>query len=494
MKIASRFAICSMFFMVTACGSEAGGPGPDASGEAVGEISLAITAIPAGVMCVEITASGSSTVSKQFAVAPGASSVSLSLGQVPGGILAITGQAYDVSCQRIGGQTPSWLADPQRASVLPGTLSSLTLTFRENNPVNATANFVGNVARTYLNTSALAIVYGDGSVRASGMLPSTLSPVLRNASSFAAISAFSNVAQLVATTSGAACALLKTGAVQCLGTNGSGELGDGTTQSRTTLAAVPNLTGVVELTAGSAHVCARKSDQSIWCWGGNDHGQVGSGSAALGVPVPAHVADGISVVAGAFHTCSLNPYGQVFCWGANERSQLGQGTSDFSAPVQVMLLDMTSLFGITQLALGDAHTCALQASGVIWCWGNPDEGQLGNGSIVSARGPQMVANISNATQIVTAANSTCALADGFVSCWGETVQGELGDGFGSQPGANWSPALVPNLPESISIVAGGHSVCAMTRSMVLECWGNGVSGQFGDNKKQAEFLPVPVAL
>jgi alpha-tubulin suppressor-like RCC1 family protein len=375
------------------------------------------------------------------------------------------------------------------------SLSTLALTFRENKPVNATASFVGNVTRTYLNASALAIVYDDGTVRAAGMLPSAKSTTLRNAASFGALPALSNVAQLVATETGAACVLLKTGAVQCLGTNTSGELGNGTTTSTTTLAAVPNMTDVVELTAGSGHICALKADQSIWCWGENDRGQTGSGSTASGVTAPAHVTDGISVVAGAFHTCSLSPYGQVFCWGANDRSQLSIGGLLDSVVPQAVQGPMGLLVGITQLALGDAHTCALQASGAIWCWGDPDEGQLGNGTMVGGKSPALVANIADATQIATSADATCALSDGFVSCWGADGQGELGDGLAPEnAGHNWSPAEVPDLPESTSITAGGNSFCAMTRALILECWGNGVSGQFGDGKKQVEFVPQPIAL
>jgi Regulator of chromosome condensation (RCC1) repeat len=490
-------AVAAPFILsLAACGSSgAGAAGTSASDSDVGEISLAITTVPALVTCVEIVASGSTTITKQFPVVPGTSSVSLSLGQLPSGILAITGQAYDVSCARTAGQTPSWIADAQRASVIPGTVSTLTLTFRENNPVNATANFVGNVVSTYLNGSALAIIYDDGSLRAAGMLPSKSSSSLRNAASFGAVPGASNVAQIVATETGAACALLETGAVQCMGTNASGELGNGTTTSSTTFAAVPGMTDVVELTAGSGDICARKTDQSIWCWGHNERGQTGAGAGAA-VTVPAHVADGISVVAGAFHTCSVSAAGQVFCWGANDVFQLGAGVSgDSPVPQAVIFPSQAPLVGITQLALGASHSCALQASGMIWCWGDPDEGQLGNGTIIGGRSPGLVANISDATQIATDDFSTCALSAGIVLCWGDDSRGELGDGDASMStGRNLSPSAVPNLPESTSIVAGGESICAMTRSMTLECWGDGTSGQFGDGKKQLEFVPEPLSL
>jgi len=72
-----------------------------------------------------------------------------------------------------------------------------------------------------------------------------------------------------------------------LGENRHGQLGDGTTTAATAPVAVAGLTGVVELTAGRAHTCARTARGQVWCWGDNSLGQLGDGTARERLaPVP----------------------------------------------------------------------------------------------------------------------------------------------------------------------------------------------------------------
>ncbi len=104
-----------------------------------------------------------------------------------------------------------------------------------------------------------------------------------------------------------ACALLGNGTVECWGANDHGELGDGTTTSRTTPAAVPGLSGVLALAAGGGHTCAVMADHSIDCWGDNRHGQLGDGTTADSLPTPQPVSSSESftgVACGAMHTCA----------------------------------------------------------------------------------------------------------------------------------------------------------------------------------------------
>jgi GH25 family lysozyme M1 (1,4-beta-N-acetylmuramidase) len=144
------------------------------------------------------------------------------------------------------------------------------------------------------------------------------------------------------------CVLLVDGSVACWGGNRFGQLGDGTTTSRTTPGLVADLqAGAVGIAAGDHFTCARLADGSVSCWGWNDMGQLGVGSfngpeepggfsAAL-TPAPVQSLPGhaTSLTADAGHACVVDN-GEPFCWGRNELGQLGEGSlNDRPEPVRV---------------------------------------------------------------------------------------------------------------------------------------------------------------
>src|SRR5262249_34115460 len=90
---------------------------------------------------------------------------------------------------------------------------------------------------------------------------------------------------------------------------------------------------------GLGFACARRADSSLWCWGGNMFGQLGDGT-MVDKPSPVQVmALGTSVAAvaaGDLHICARRSDGSLWCWGRNKWGQLGDGTiTDESLPVQV---------------------------------------------------------------------------------------------------------------------------------------------------------------
>lgn len=93
-----------------------------------------------------------------------------------------------------------------------------------------------------------------------------------------------------------ACAVLAGGSVHCWGSNEGGELGDGTTIARPTPAPVTGLNGAVAVSVGAtdviahaAHACALLDTGSVACWGSNDLGELGDGT-TTSRSVPAEVA------------------------------------------------------------------------------------------------------------------------------------------------------------------------------------------------------------
>ena len=192
------------------------------------------------------------------------------------------------------------------------------------------------------------------------------------------------------------CALLTDGTVMCWGDNFKGQLGDGTNTQRATPVAVQDvagtstLSGATALAAGYNHTCALLTDTSVQCWGLNASGQVGDNTMAdKNTPVAVKNVAGTGTLsgvttlsAGGDHTCALLTGGAVQCWGNNRFGQLGNNsTTNSSIPVATRNRDNSDdLFWVMTLAAGGVNTCGVTDTGAVWCWGNNQFGQLGDGS------------------------------------------------------------------------------------------------------------------
>jgi alpha-tubulin suppressor-like RCC1 family protein len=159
-----------------------------------------------------------------------------------------------------------------------------------------------------------------------------------------------NVVQVVATVDSSelsdifgptACAHLGDGTVACWGDNSFGKLGNpGIIDQADTPVAVTGLAGVSDLAAGCYFFCAVTSS-IVKCWGSNAVGQLGNEDTAQISSSPSasvtNLTNVTNVAAGASHACALLGNGKVYCWGGNNSGQLGNGTTVSSAiPVQVL--------------------------------------------------------------------------------------------------------------------------------------------------------------
>lgn len=149
---------------------------------------------------------------------------------------------------------------------------------------------------------------------------------------------------------------------------------------------VGSLTSWIEVVGNERHACARRTDGTLWCWGQNALGQLGDGT-TTDRPSPAvqvgSLATWDQVGVGREHTCARRTDGTLWCWGGNHFGQLGNGTvggtpgapTPTPEPVQV-----GSLATWLEVAGGDYHTCARQTDGTLWCWGTNSFGELGDGT------------------------------------------------------------------------------------------------------------------
>lgn len=155
----------------------------------------------------------------------------------------------------------------------------------------------------------------------------------------ASVSGLSSGVAALAAGSYHTCALTA-GAVKCWGFNGYGELGDGTTTDRLSPVAVSGLTsGVAAISAGALYTCALTTSGAVKCWGYNNYGQLGDGStSSRSTPTPVVGLSGgvVALAAGYDHTCALTSAGGAKCWGYNSDGELGNGTTAHSSiPVDV---------------------------------------------------------------------------------------------------------------------------------------------------------------
>ncbi len=319
---------------------------------------------------------------------------------------------------------------------------------------------------------------------------------------------------------------LKDGGVWCWGANDNGALGNGSDtgpqfcwglpRCHATPVAVPGMTsGVTAISAGTTYTCALK-DGGVWCWGGNDSGELGDGTTTpryLPVAV-AGMASGVTAITTSWGSTCAVKNGGAWCWGSNSSGRLGIGTSTgpetctegsvvwecSTAPVAVA--GMAS--GVTAIVAGGHHICALKGGGA-WCWGRNINGELGDGGDTGpetcsgqsnvwacSTSPVAVAGMASGVTAISAGFShTCALKDGGAWCWGGNSNGELGDGTTTQRHA---PVAVTGLVNGVSAISTFSVHTCALKDGGAACWGRNQYGQLGNNTTTDSNVPVAVWL
>ena len=288
------------------------------------------------------------------------------------------------------------------------------------------------------------------------------------------------------------CAIVD-GGVKCWGENNTDQLGTGIDPNRDTPVSVTGLTGVSAIAAGGETSCALMGNGSVECWGNNEHSQVGDGTDVdRSLPVKASGIEGkvFSLSIGMGHTCILLSNGDIQCWGSNTHGVLGNGAFDYRGSKTAV--SVSSLPGkATVVSVGNNHTCAIIDRSV-YCWGGNDDGQLGDGTTEDRSTPTAISELGGIAAMVSAGfNYTCALTDGgAVLCWGNNQDGQLGDGTTEDRS---TPMAVSGLNSGIvSIAAGEHHTCALTDTGNVKCWGQNTDRQLGDGTTESSLVPVNV--
>ena len=297
------------------------------------------------------------------------------------------------------------------------------------------------------------------------------------------------------------------------GYNRYGQIGNGLTDQQSVPAPSNNtfFSDVVAIAAGINSSVALRADGTVWAWGHNSHGQLGSPTSSCSTyypqepcsPVPVLV-PGLSnitaIAAGARHVLALKSDGTVWAWGDNHFGQLGDGTtSDTSSPVPVG--GATPLRAVA-ISAGLVHSLALKADGSVWAWGDNTRKQLGatteaitcthdQSSSPCATTPVPVLTrtvypfgfvdydpLAAVRAIAAGGFHNLALrSDGTVSAWGANTFGQLGLG---NPGDDVpSPQKTDELEDVRALAAGADFSLALLSNGTVRAWGDNVYGQLG---------------
>jgi len=182
--------------------------------------------------------------------------------------------------------------------------------------------------------------------------------------------------------------------------------------------------------------------------------------------------------------------GTIQCWGL--ALVLGNGaTTNSSTPVTV-----SSITNAISVSIGEAHACAVLSNGSVMCWGSgqPNFGQLGNGTNTNGSVPVTVSGITGAVAVAAGYSYACAvLSGGTIRCWGYNADGELGNGTTTNSPV---PVTVNGITSGVSVAAAsaysfGHT-CAILNGGTVQCWGDNSYGELGNGNTTNSLLPVTV--
>jgi hypothetical protein len=338
----------------------------------------------------------------------------------------------------------------------------------------------------------------------------------------------------------AICVLTTGGFVACTGTTELGVRGQGTsTPAISSYNLVQThagaLSGVTTLTAGRGFFCARRTDNTEWCWGDylglgrrgqSDPSRTNPFATQVATNIQAHAANYSNhcALASGTMTCTSGNEGQhvpadswtvpnataiavhngggyallangtVMSFGENRAGERGNSDASEAAPSLVQnltnVMQVVAAGNSNALRRSSSHGCALETDGSVWCWGHNNHGQLGNGATSNTNVPQQVmvdgtTPLAAATSIAATGDSSCALVAGSVWCWGNNKNGLLGQASPATP--TFAEQTAPALANVTRLDAAGVTTCALLAAGGVRCWGQLSDGSF---KNTPTMLPV----
>jgi prepilin-type N-terminal cleavage/methylation domain-containing protein len=398
----------------------------------------------------------------------------------------------DTRCWGLNSSGRTGLATTTGARTTPGTIAALAGT--------TTSLGVGYYASCAVTDVADLWCWGESETFQTGYNSTTdrTTPTrawIRNVSEPLLLAGLEPLA--IASGDGYSCVVDTDGDLWCWGNNADGRTGlDVSTGVTLNPTRVTGIGGLVAVTAGARHGCALDEDGVVYCWGLNTLGRTGRGFSSTVTtltltPTTVVMPEGVAFVtlsAGEAHTCAVTDLGEVYCWGSRSNAQVGTGVVATSGQTTPALVE--GLSGIVEVASGATHTCALDAAGDVWCWGNDSAGRTGLGiaTATNTLTPTKLDSLSGVNDIAAGWNHTCAITTSELYCWGVNTLGQLGLGDTT---ARPLPTAVVSFQTFSTMGAGGNHTCAANTTGVLFCWGANEYRQLGGGYVLTRSIPAP---
>ena len=279
------------------------------------------------------------------------------------------------------------------------------------------------------------------------------------------------------------------GTVWAWGSNGSGELGNGSNVESDIPVQVTGLTHVTAVAAGLQTVLALKADGTVWAWGDGGNGALGNGLMTGSTNIPTQVPGLSSVTAIAESTrtgYALHANGTVSAWGDNMFGGLGDGTTNDRASAALV----AGLSGATAIAAGAYSGYALVSGGTVAAWGLGTSGELGNGLHASSNSPVAVSSVTGATAIGAGADSGYAIVAGGLWSWGSNNVGQLCD---NTTVYKPSPVQVSTVSGLTAVASNLSTVYVIGPGGTVYACGAGTNGELGNGTSVESHLLVQVS-
>lgn len=269
---------------------------------------------------------------------------------------------------------------------------------------------------------------------------------------------------------------VRAGQVRCWGDGLVGQLARGPLAIALVPSAIDAGVTFVSVSTGEEHSCALSRSGGVWCSGGNGRGQLGVGDleqravfTPVVLPSPA-----LTLTSTSNFTCVTVHDGSAWCWGDNLEGQVGlEDTRPGADQLSPRRVAGTQQWRI--IAGGQGHTCGIDVSDALWCWGRNSDHQLGlgDGSPQQVRTLTRIGTRNDWKDVMPAQQGTCALDRlDQLWCWGGTMTELFGAPTGSSPAkigqASWRSV-------SVDVFHG----CGVQNDGSLWCVGRGIEGQLG---------------
>lgn len=184
-------------------------------------------------------------------------------------------------------------------------------------------------------------------------------------------------------------------------------------------------------------------------------------------------------------TCATTSQNMLWCWGDNNFGQLGNGsTTPSSVPVPASQMPGS----VDDFAVSAWHTCVV-SNGDVWCVGKNDSGQLGNGTSTNSITPTRVSSLPfPAVQLSVDWNLTCALlTDQTVWCWGMVPNSSNGGSF------ELNPIKVNHFAQARQVSVTAYRYCIVYAAGYLECVGSNANGEVNGGQTLTNVVQIAQA-